>query len=465
MGWNPIKAIKDAGGAVIDAGRDAVDSVVDAVEDAGEAVADAAQDAGSSVWGGVKEAGGGLWGGAKDALDAAADASGAAGGLLGDAIAGGATVVDTATGGLAGEALEGLDDYVFDTVDYATGGAVDIDFDDGKFSVGAGIPGVAGTGASIGEHGIDYHSELPGGELQLGLTDDGLLISGHGGVDVDWAPLPYVSGHLEISEDGDVLINGEAQGTLPIPGVGVLTGDASGAFVKTDQGWGAFVDGEGTLYLPSGTQISADVLVRHEQDQEGSHTTLGLEGSVTKPGVGTAGGGIGYERLEKDGDVVEAFHAEGHAKGYGMSVEAEADYVHIDAGGVEHSEWSGDVAIDGPGGDSGDDASATGASATGASGDDVLGETAAIGQQVAPAPGAGAHPGDAVDVSGPGGAQGAGDAPATGGVDPGADDVAPPVAAEPAPVEAPQPADEFDQAIQAADDVEASFDDLMDDVQ
>lgn len=459
-----FKAIKDAGGAIIDTGKSAVDSAVDAVEDAGEAVADAAEDAGSSFWGDVKEAGGGLWGGAKDVLDTAADASGAAGGVLGDAIAGGATIVDTATGGLAGEALEGLDDYVFDTVDYATGGALDVDFDEGRFSVGAGIPGVAGTGASIGEHGIDYHSELPGGELQLGLTDDGLLISGHGGVDVDWAPLPYASGHLEISEDGDVLINGEAQGTLPIPGVGVLTGDASGAFVKTDQGWGAFVDGEGTLYLPSGTRISADVLARHEQDQEGSHTTLDLEGSLTKPGVGTVGGGVGYERLEKDGDVIEGVHLEGHAKGYGMSVEGEADYVHIDADGVEHSEWTGDVTIDGPGGDSGGDSGGDG-SATGASGDDVLGDTAAIGRQVAPAPGAGAPGGGAGDVPGPGGAQGAGDAPAAVGVDPGADDVAPPVPTEPAPVEAPQPADEFDQAIQAADDVEASFDDLMDDVQ
>lgn len=459
MGWNPVKAIKDAGGAIADVGKGAVDSVVDAAKDAGEAVAGTAEDAGGSLWGGVKDAGGDLWSGAKDVLDGAADASGSAGGLVGDAIAGGATIVDTATGGLAGNALEGLDDYVFDPVDYATGGAVNIDFDDGKFSVGAGIEGVAGLGASIGEHGVDYRSELPGGELKLGLTDDGLLIAGHGGVDVDWAPLPYAEGHLEITPNGDVAINGEVQGTLPIPGVGVLTGEASGAFVKTDQGWGAFVDGDGTLYLPSGTQLSADVLVSHQQTEAGSHTTLGLEGSVTEPGLGTVGGGVGYERIERDGDVAEAFHAEGYGKGFGVSIEGEADYVHIDAGGVEHSEWSGDVTIDGPGADAD-------APAAGASDDDVLGDAASVGQQVAPAPGTGAPGTGAPHATGAGGGlPAAGEPPAAGGFDPGpGDDVAGPVEVAEAP-EPPAPADEFDQAIEAADEIEASFDDLIDDVQ
>src|SRR5687767_11000206 len=115
----------------------------------------------------------GLWDTITDAADAVGDAVSdvaesaydtVAQGAVGDVIAGAADAVDTATFGLAGRALHATDDYVFDTVDYVTAGAVDVDFDDGKFTVGTGIDGVAHVGASIGEHGVTTDTDtLVGG--------------------------------------------------------------------------------------------------------------------------------------------------------------------------------------------------------------------------------------------------------------------------------------------------------------
>ena len=66
------------------------------------------------------------------------------------------------------------DDYVFDSVDYVTGGAVNIDFDDGQFSVGAGIDGIASMGASVGEAGITANGGvIAGTSFDIGMTDDG----------------------------------------------------------------------------------------------------------------------------------------------------------------------------------------------------------------------------------------------------------------------------------------------------
>ncbi len=92
---------------------------------------------------------------------AAADAAGSAGGYVGDAVGAIGGAVDAATFGGASAALNLVDDTVFDGVDYVTGGVVDIDFDDGKFSASVGIDGVADVGASIGEHGLTVVERQP----------------------------------------------------------------------------------------------------------------------------------------------------------------------------------------------------------------------------------------------------------------------------------------------------------------
>jgi hypothetical protein len=298
-------------------------------------IADAVTDTAEGAWDAATNAAEGAW-------DTATDTAGNAGGWLGSAIAAGAEVVDTATFGLAGEALETADDYVFDTVDYVTGGAVNLDFDDGKFTVGAGFDGLAGFGASIGEDGISADGSVPGFDLGLSLGDAGLGLSGSAGI--DFGPLPYAEGHLEVAPNGDVLVDGELQGTIPTP-LGLLSGEVSGGFVQTQEGWGAYVDADGTLTLPSGTSISAGVEAAYTETAEGSELSVGVEGSVSMPGVGSVGGSVEYDRVEVDGDVVEGFHAEVEASGFGGEIRAEADYVGVEIDGVEASTWETDVDV------------------------------------------------------------------------------------------------------------------------
>lgn len=147
--------------------------------------------------------------------------------------------------------------------------------------------------------------------------------------------------------DGNIMVNGHVQGTIPTP-VGMLSGQVTGGFASTDQGWGTFVDADGTLRMPSGVTLNGGLTASYSEDQHGSHTSVEVEGSASMAGF-EVGGGLGYERIEQDGDVVEGFHAEGHAEGLGMSITGEADYVHTNIDGVEQSDWSTDANFDGPG--------------------------------------------------------------------------------------------------------------------
>jgi hypothetical protein len=294
----------------------------DAITDAADAVGDAVSDAAESVY------------------DTVASSS------IGDAIAWGARGIDTATFGVASHVMNAADDYVFDTVDYVTGGAINIDFDDGQFTVGAGIDGLSHMGLSVGEAGIGANGEVWGaGAFDVSMTDAGFAASGHAGI--DWGPLPYAEGHVQFDQDGNVSVGGRVQGTIPTP-YGMLSGHAAGGFTSTSEGWGTYVDASGTLYMPSGTTIHGAFDGSYVSTAEGSHASFDVEGSVGLVGYGTFGGGVGYERFEHDGDVVEGFHAHADADAYGMSLHAEADYTHSDIDGVEHSDWSGDVDVDGP---------------------------------------------------------------------------------------------------------------------
>ena len=374
----------------------------------------------------------GLWDSITDAADAVGDAVSDAAesaydtvtsSAIGDTIAWAADSVDTATFGLAGRAMNVADDYVFDSVDYVTGGAVNIDFDDGQFSVGAGIDGIASMGASVGEAGITANGGvIAGTSFDIGMTDDGFTASGSAGI--NWGPLPYAGGHIDLDPDGGVSINGELQGTIPTP-VGLLSGEVSGGFVNTDQGWGAFVDADGTLRLPSGTTIRGGLDVAYQETGDDSQLSVGVDGSVSMPGLGTAGGSLDYDRIESDGDVVETFQAQGEVDALGMSATAQANYAHTNIDGVDRSDWSGDVDFDGP-----DLSDATGALASIASSelggtdtgmDDVLGvnDLDAAGMDF--------------------------DAAGMDFADAGMSD--------------------FDQAIESADSIDASLDDLVQDLQ
>jgi hypothetical protein len=468
---------------------DFVDAASDVASDIGSSIADAAEDVGS----------------------VAVDVAGSAGGYLGDAVGTVGSTVDTATGGLAGDLFNAVDNTVFDTVDYVTGGAINIDFDDGKFSASVGIPGIATAGASIGEDGITASSDTLLGSTDVGLTDDGFQFASSGGI--DWGPLPYYDGHVNVSADGDISINGHVQGTVPTP-YGILSGQATAGFESTDQGWGASLDANGTLTTESGVTIGAGVQAGYMESGGNSQTTFGLEGSVSEPGVGTVGGSFGYQSTTKDGVTVTTEHAEGHASGFGVTAQAGESYVGIDTPQGSASQFESGYDISGPTidtlgqlgnsllGDSGGittpgaagaamggtDPMAGGAMHSGAApalGDDVLTgagsgavggvETGGAGGAGAPAPGLGgdddvlmgsAPSAPDMTAGAPDAAAGFGNPdPGSGGTDswtPTQDgETAVPEAAAPEPAPAP---DAFEQLVSSADQMQNDLNSMTDDL-
>lgn len=433
---------------------DLVDAVSDAASDIGSGIADAAE----------------------AVADTAVDVAGNAGGYLGDTVGAVGDVVDTATFGGASALLGAVDDTVFDGVDYVTGGAVNIDFDDGRFSASVGIDGVADVGASIGEDGLTVSTDSLIASTDIGLTDAGLSVDTTAGI--NFGPLPYTETHTKVTPDGEVSVNGLVQGTVPTP-FGLLSGHASGGFVQTDQGWGTYVDADGTLTLPSGTSIAGGIQAGYMEQGDDSQTTFGIHGGVTEPGVGTVGGSFGYQSTTHDGVTLTTEHGEVHASGFGASASASETYLGLDTPDGSVSQTTTDVSLSGPSvdalehlGDSllGDDA-ITGAPATAAAGaEGAMGAAAPAAQSFdddvlgmnAPQSGAASEPAPmfASDVAFASDDAGNASDGSFGGDD--AWSAAPPDA----PVDAgtPDPVDDFTQSVGSADQIEqdtnAMFDDL-----
>src|ERR1700693_3522208 len=149
---------------------DVVDAASDVASDVGSSIATAAEDVGS----------------------AAVDVAGSAGGYVGDAVGAVGTAVDTATFGGASSLLDTVDNTVFDGINYVTDGVIDINYDDGRFSASAGIPGVADLGASIGTNGVTASADTLLASTDVGLTDQGFTYDSSGGI--NFGPLPYYDG-------------------------------------------------------------------------------------------------------------------------------------------------------------------------------------------------------------------------------------------------------------------------------
>ena len=299
--------------------EDAVDAVGDAVGDVAEAVGDVAEDVGEAVG----DAAGAV-------VDTAGDVVGGTAAAVAGALDAGITAVDTATGGVVGEVLNVVDDVVLDSIDVVTFGVVDVDMDDGTLSAKFGMGDSLSAGGSIGRDGVRMDWEVIAGKAGGGLTDEGFDLELEGGVDIEG--LPYLNLDVDVAPDGDIKASGEIQGTLPTP-IGVLSGEAEGSVVRTEEETAIHLEGDGKLVTPGGTTIKGQVDTTYIDNPEGSHFSIDVAGSVTEPGVGTAGGGIVYSRTEKDGDVVETAHAEAYAQGHGVKVGAGVDYARIERDG------------------------------------------------------------------------------------------------------------------------------------
>jgi hypothetical protein len=233
MNWFD-QAMSDIGNAV----EDAVEWVGDAVEAVGEAIVAGAEAVGEMV---------------VDAVE---------------------TVVDWT--------LTVADTVIFDPVDFITGGVIDVDYEDGQLTGELNL-GIASVGISVGEQGFDAHAGfdigIASGEISYD-SDDGLAISGSLGV--DWGPLPYAEGHMDIGVNGEISIGGQIQGTLPLP-FGSIGGEVSGELYRSADGtWGATSTVDVLLDGPGDTGASlhndASIALGREGFEASTTTDIRLDG-------------------------------------------------------------------------------------------------------------------------------------------------------------------------------------------
>jgi hypothetical protein len=399
------------------------------------------------------------WDAVTEVADTAVDAVGTVASGTGDVIGGIGTVVDTATFGAASAVLNVVDNTVLDTVDEVTGGLVDVDYDDGNISAKVGVEGLAHVGASVGEDGLRHSASAINQSFDLGLGDDGLSASGQAGI--DWGPLPYAEGSAVVETDGDVALDGRAQGTIPTP-IGVLSGRAEAGFVREGDMWAGNLDADGSLLLPDGDVIKGGVEAAYAETSDGSLLSLGLEGAYSRPGEFEVGGSVGYDRIDQGGVLAERFEAGAYASAHGGRVEAgfERESVTTADGSVSHWEVTGSASLEGESlGSIGYGSSSVTENAPAPFTSDVTGaphpEPIAQGQpMVLPA----------LEPVGP--------APMPEPVVPAPvpEPIAPapmPEPVAPAPVEAAPPppeTSEFEHTIAAAENVEASVDDMFSDL-
>lgn len=278
-----VDAVGDAVGDVVDAVGDAVDDAVEWVEEAVEDVGEAFEDAAEWVEEAVEDVGEWVEEAAVDVAEGLADA--------------------------AEWVAEAVDDYVFDPVDFVTGGLIDLDYDDGRFTADIGIDGVANVSASIGSDGFELDIDAGLASFEASYDDDGFAAAGS--VGLDWGPLPYVEGHVEISDEGDVTIGGKVQGVLPTP-AGLLEGGLEGEFHRgADGSWGFDVSADATLVTGSGATVGADGRIAYSEEADGDYTFEAEAGAS----VGVVGGpevrvGAEYEQSEIDGTTTRRVSAE-----------------------------------------------------------------------------------------------------------------------------------------------------------
>ncbi len=313
-------AVEDAGEWVEQAVEDAGEWTEQAVEDAGEWTEQAVEDAGEWTEQAVEDAGEWLEEAAVDVAEGAAEAAD----WFGNA----------------------ADDYLFDPVDFLTGGLVDLDYDDGNFTASVGIEGVAGISASIGEDGFAVDVDAVAWNVEASYSDGDFAISG--GVGIDWGPLPYVGGHLEISDEGDIAIGGKVQGVIIPTKAGVIIGGGEAEYYRNADGsWGVGAAADATLYMPSGTTVGIDGHVQYDEEADGDYT-FNAGGGVS---VGVVGGPevrVGADYTESDIDGVKSTTVEGEV-GVGVedvmvTVEGGATFAE-DAAGNTYQEFHGGVNV------------------------------------------------------------------------------------------------------------------------
>jgi hypothetical protein len=220
-----------------------------------------------------------------------------------------------------------MDDVVFDTVDFATAGLIDVDFDNGAFSANVGIDDVFGLSVAISEDGFEYGYDVVVASFEVGYGADGLSVGASAGM--DWGPLPYVDGHMSLDEEGNVGIGGQIQAYLPTP-AGLSGGELIGDYQETDEGFRTSGSVTGGNYAPTGTYVKGGVHSSYEEDDEGYRFQVGVHGEVGQVGVGSVTGSVDYVEGRQGDTSYEGVRVEAGADAFGASADIEGSYTHLE---------------------------------------------------------------------------------------------------------------------------------------
>lgn len=300
------------------------DDVCDAVSDVATSVIDTAADVAEAVGTGVAEAAGGVASVAGVVVDVATSVEDAVIDPWADPFL---DVASSAWDYTGDPFLDLADDVVFDTLDTATLGLIDIDYDNGNFSYHTGIDGVGGWGVKVGRDGVggDYSAAGLGGGLHL--DDTGIGVNVRGGVDI--TGMAYVDAGANIANDGMAAFDARAQGYLPTP-AGLVGGEAEGHYHQTDEGFDASGSVTARYISPAGQTVAAGVDVAYSEDSHGHRTDVGIHGDAGQLGGPRVYGRVGYMESERDGVSTEGVTATVAADVYGAHADAGVGVYHQD---------------------------------------------------------------------------------------------------------------------------------------
>ena len=237
---DPVGAVEGAFGAVIDYGIGLGSDMTDI--------------AGSVIHG--------VYGVGESVVDSSLDVIGSAGGIIGDTVGGAAGLANAAMGGYGDDVLNVIDDYVLDTVDTATFGVIDVDFDDGALTASVGVDDLLGLDVGVSGDGVTVGADAPLLGAEVGLT----------------------------GRDGATLLFDEN-----VPGVELPAGARVGVGIDDsgDAGVIAKVDDLGGITIGLVGDYDADLSLEQAQALSGS----GSSARTTAPGEASAGvtDAVGFE--------------------------------------------------------------------------------------------------------------------------------------------------------------------------
>ena len=281
--------------------KDRLSDIADAAWDAATTVAEAAWDAASEV------------------ADTAVDAVGYVAANTGDVIGTVGTVVDTATFGAASAVLDVVDNTVLDTVDELTGGT-STSTSTTATSASVGVDGVAARGR---RRSVTTASATPPTCSTRATTSAPRRRAGTSRVKPasTGARCRTPKATSPSSADGDIAARRPRAGHV------------ADAYRRRSPARPRPRSCEkATCGAPASTPTESCPPQRRHR---GRRCRCGLRrharrisaqrrrrGLLHRPGVGTVGGSLGYDRIETSDGVAEHFEAGGYASGYGVQVEA-----------------------------------------------------------------------------------------------------------------------------------------------